>query len=287
MKNLLIIGYGKWGSKILEVLSRTKHFDKIYVKGRKDFLQYCNAKKTLYKIRLKDLPKKFERIHISAPTICHYKIYKNLPKTKNISIEKPLFNCIREYKKIKNNTKVKVNYIDLYNPISKKFFDFINLKKTKKIKFMYSSREVFCNNQNFFINEWLDHPLSIILQISENLKIIKIESKKIERKNKKFNSLKLRMNINKIEIDVSINLKNKKTREIILYDYKNNKMTFDFIRNIIFKNKRVIFCSKINPLENFFIYEKNIKNKNKIQSFSFHKKIFLIKKSILKKFLVN
>ena len=120
------------------------------------------------------------------------------------------------------------------------------------------------------------------MQISDSLQNIKVESNKIERKNKKFNFFKLSMNLNKIEIEVKINTKNKKTREILLYDYKKNKVIFDLIKNKISKNNKTIFSSKINSLENFFIYGKNIKNKNKIQSVSFHKKIFLIKNLILK-----
>tara|TARA_B110000503_G_scaffold138729_1_gene225489 strand:- start:14 stop:868 length:855 start_codon:yes stop_codon:yes gene_type:complete len=283
MKNLLIIGYGKWGAKVLKVLTRSNYFNQIYIKTRKDIFKYCNLKKILFKIKLKELPKKFDNIHICVPTIYHYKVYKNFSKNRNISIEKPLFNYLYEYNKFeKKNIKVKVNYIDLYNPILKKFFNILDLKKTKKIKFVYSSRDNFYSNQIFFLNEWLDHPLSIILQISDSLQNIKVESNKIERKNKKFNFFKLSMNLNKIEIEVKINTKNKKTREILLYDYKKNKVIFDLIKNKISKNNKTIFSSKINSLENFFIYGKNIKNKNKIQSVSFHKKIFLIKNLILK-----
>ena len=277
MKSILIIGYGKWGTKIVKLLSGSKYFNQIYIKTRKNIFKYCNLKKILFKIKLRELPKKFGNIHICVPTIYHYKIYKNYFKHRNISIEKPLFNYFHEYNKFKNKTiKIKVNYIDLYNPILKKFFNILDQKKIKKIKFNYSSIE------NFFLNEWLDHPLSVILQISDNLQNIKVEKNIIERKNKKLNFFKLSMNLNQIETEVKINTKRKKTREILLYDYAKNKIVFNFIKNKIFRNNKTIFSSKIDTLENFFIYEKNIKNKNKIQSMSFHKKIFLIKNLILK-----
>jgi len=277
MKSILIIGYGKWGTKILRLLSGSKYFNQIYIKTRKNIFKYCYIKKILFKIKLKELPKKFGNIHICVPTAYHYKIYKNYYKNRNVSIEKPLFNYFHEYNKFKNkNIKIKVNYIDLYNPILKNFFNILDQKKIKKIKFNYSSRNFF------FLNEWLDHPLSIILQISDNLKNIKVEKNIKERKNKKLNFFKLSMNLNLIKAEVKINTKTKKTREILLYDHKKNKIIFDLIKNKIFRNNKTIFSSKINALENFFIYETNIKNKKKIQSMAFHKKIFLIKNLILK-----
>ena len=165
MKSILIIGYGKWAKKILNVIKKSKLFDKIYITSRRNsFIFKKNFKRTI-----KILPRynKIDILHVCSPITTHYKYLKKFLNHKCLIVEKPFLKSLNEMVKIhkkinKKNCRVIVNYIDLYNPI-------VNILKNKlknkysTVIFEYSDPKVYFKKKYLCIEDWIEHPLSLIL----------------------------------------------------------------------------------------------------------------------------
>ena len=279
MKNLLIIGYGKWGKKIIKNLINTKIYNDIFIKTRSVYYKYdfkLNNKKKF----LENLKKKYDRVHICVPTDQHYSVLKKYLNIKNLSIEKPLFNDLKYFKKI-NKKFIKVNYIDLYNPITKFIFKYIKNKKIVSIHLNYCGKNYF-KNQYFFLNEWLDHPLSLLLSAYNTIQLKKIKISKINKIEKK-NIFEALLKYKDINIKISIKSNLAKKRLVTLTTETKDKIIFNFLRNKIFINKKLIYETNTSPIENFFKLRNGNKQKKQIESLIFHKKIFQFKKKMLLK----
>ena len=279
MKNLLIIGYGKWGKKIIKNLINTKIYNDIFIKTRNSYYKYdfkLNDKKKF----LENPKKKYDRVHIGVPTDQHYSVLKKYLNIKNLSIEKPLFNDLKYFKKI-NKKFIKVNYIDLYNPITKFIFKYIKEKKITSIHLNYCGKDYF-KNQYFFLDEWLDHPLSLLLSTYNPMQLKKIKTSKINKIEKK-NIFEALLKYKDINIKITIKSNLAKKRLVTLTTDTKDKITYDFLRNKIFINKKLIYETNTSPIENFFTLRNGNKQKKQIESLIFHKKIFQFKKKMLEK----
>ena len=284
MKNLLIIGYGKWGKKIIKNLINTKIYNDIFIKTRNAYYKYDFKLKNKKKL-IENLKKKYDRVHICVPTDQHYSVLKKYLNIKNLSIEKPLFDDLKYFKKI-NKRFIKVNYIDFYNPITKFIFKYIKEKKVVSIHLNYCGKNYF-KNQYFFLDEWLDHPLSLLLSIYGKIQIKKIKISKIN-KIKKINIFEALLKYNNLNIKISLKSNLAKKRLVILTTETNDEIILDYLKNKIFFNKRLLYKSNITSIENFFEFRKNttIKQK-KTESISFHKKIYEFKKKMILKVKKN
>tara|TARA_X000000950_G_scaffold238620_1_gene290772 strand:+ start:112 stop:969 length:858 start_codon:yes stop_codon:yes gene_type:complete len=280
MKNLLIIGYGKWGKKIFNYFNSTNFFNNIYIKRLTKNYTYCKKKKKLIEIDGNVVPKNIDFVHICSPTKTHYSLFKKFKKAKNLSVEKPLFDKENQYSFFKDQDSIKVNYIDLYNPITNFFFSDLKFNETQKIYLNYSNRENFFKKQIDFLNDWLDHPLSILLQMPRIDKIEKVESAiKLNRK-KKFNYIFVRLKIKKTFIDISINKTLKKKREFIVLK-KNKNIKYDLLKNKILINNKLNTKFNYSAFDNFFFKTNHLKTNIKFKKIKFHKKIFKFKKDLI------
>lgn len=288
MNSILIIGNGKWGKKVLNFLKKKNYFNKIIVKTRKkkfEFLNYPN----LLTLKKKGNILYNNYLYICTPLNTHFNILKKHLNYKKILIEKPLFRHKDNYKyfyKVFKEKKILVNYIDLYNPLLNK----ISFYKYKPIKIFinYSSIKNCFKNKKDFLIDWLDHPLSIILFFFKKFSIIKeCFCRNIFVRNKKIQVLKIVYCINGIEIEININKKKRKVREIILVSKKNVNLKFDLLNQKILNNKFILFSEKNNSLDNFFNMKKNNSKNYKFQNIIFHEKIYDEKIKIIKKLKLN
>ena len=149
-----IIGRGKWGKKVIEVL-------------RKNFeIKYIVGKDTNYK----KLVKKIDWVFILTPNATHYKLCKFFLKSKiNVFCEKPLTNSIKEANNLyKLSSKNKVNL----------YVDDIEIFKNKKIKLKNTNSIIRTKNDsgtNHSLFERLCyHDLYILYKYIKNKKLKKI-----------------------------------------------------------------------------------------------------------------
>ena len=228
MKSILIIGDGKWGNKVLAFIIKNKLFDLIYVKSRKKTFLFKKKNKT----EIKYLPNlnTISVVHICTPLSTHYRYVKKFLGHDNLIIEKPFLKNLKQFSKIKKKInilgtpRVVVNYIDLYNPV-------INLIKKKfknnfsKIVFEYSNPKSFFEKKYLCTEDWLEHPLSLILLLFRKFTKFEIITKDFVYKKKNFlEKIKIQYLFKKKRAIIEINLKNRKKRGIYLF--KENKLIF-------------------------------------------------------------
>ena len=279
----IIIGYGNWAKKIIKFLKRNNFFSRIIVvTTKKQFFIFPNYKK----IDRKDLNNIFlkaKSVHICSNNQSHFLYIKKFVNlNKDIIVEKPFINSQKELQNInkiikRNNKKILVNYTDLYNsffPKIKKIF-YNNLNNKIYLNVIYSKQDKKFKKKYQFVNEWLDHPLAIILELFKSFPKFKIISFKSVYSNKIINEeLEVQYKLKNILISFLITNMNKKKRIFIIKTLKKNYF-FDLNNRLIKNNKSSFYnlyknLNKINKSENLF-------------DLSFHKKIFKEKLKIIKK----
>ena len=279
----IIIGYGNWAKKIIKFLKRNNFFSRIIVvTSKKQFFIFPNYKK----IDRKDLNNIFlkaKSVHICSNNQSHFSyIKKFVILNKNIIVEKPFINSQKELQNInkiikKNKKKILVNYTDLFSPFFPKIKKIFNNNLNNKIylNVIYSKHDKKFNKRYQCINEWLDHPLSIILELFKSFPKFKIISFKSVCKNKILKEeLKVQYKLKNISISFLITNMNKKKR-IISIKTLNKNYFFDLNSHLIKNNTSSFYnlyknLNKINKSENLF-------------DLLFHKKIFKEKLKIIKK----
>lgn len=281
MKSILIIGNGKWANKILDFVVRSKIFDLVYIKTRNENFILKNKEK----IKIKYLPhyKKINTIHVCSPIKTHYGYVEKLLGHKNLIIEKPFLNNFEQFQKIKKkvnllkNARVVVNYIDLYSPLIKLIKKECN-KQFDKIIFEYSDPKTYFKKKYLCIEDWLEHPLSLVLFLFKRFTKFKIVEKMLISKNSKYlEKVKIKFLYKKKIIMIEINFKDIKKRKI--YFYKKNKLlSFINLRKTKMKNKI--------DINNLFYLYKSLSSKKKLgyQSLSFYEKILVQRINIVKSF---
>ena len=278
----IIIGYGNWAKKIIKFLKRNNFFSRIIVvTSKKQFLIFHNYKK----IDRKDLNNIFlkaKSVHICSNNHSHFSyIKKFVILNKNIIVEKPFINSQKELQNInkiikKNKKKILVNYTDLFNPFFYKIKKIFNNNLNNKIYLnaIYSKHDKKFKKKYQCINEWLDHPLSIIIELFKSFPKFKIISFKSIYRNKIMNEeLEVQYKLKNISISFLITNMNKKKRIVSIKTLKKNYF-FDLNSHLIKNNTSSFYnlyknLNKINKSENLF-------------DLSFHKKIFKEKLKIIK-----
>lgn len=287
MRYHLIVGFGKWSKKNLDYLRNKKKLKNIVIKTRDKYI-YPNLK-VLSKVDHNNILKKIDTIHICTPVESHFKYLKKFKQFKKVIVEKPIVKKKTEFKFVKKFYKKKyfiVNYIDGFNPIINKAENILKKNKFNKIVLNYSKKKNFYKKKYEFANEWLDHPLSIILLFFKKFGKLEIIRHKINKKGKLYNqTIIIKYKYRKFEIIVNLNNSNNIQRNIQFFNDKNN-YTFHFYKNSIYKNNLKIFQSKLNSFDIFYKMIKANK-KNHLQNFDIHKKIFLEKEKIIKQLTIN
>lgn len=261
----LIIGYGKWAKKIINIIFRFRLFEKIIViNSKKKFIFYSKFRRK--EIANRDFKKiKIKSVHIATPYKTHFKILKQYIKIKKIILEKPLLENINQLKIIKNKIFLIVNYIDLYNSELLKFLKKIKLNaKIIRINLVYGSPIKKINPRDF-LTDWLEHPLAVLNYILMK----KLTTKKYNlsfnliKKNNKFN---ICTGFKNIKVNIIICYSVKRIRKIKLY---LDKKQYDF--NLL-KNREDL--KKKNQNNIVFLYKQlNINKKLLFQKYSFYQKI--------------
>lgn len=274
MKSILIIGNGKWGKKVLAFIIKNKIFNLIYVKSRtQTFLVKNEIKK-----KIKNLPtlNKINVVHICTPLSTHFRFVKKFIGHHNLIVEKPFLKNLKQFSKINKKInilgkpRVVVNYIDLYNPlinlIKKKFKN-----KFNKIILEYSNPNFFYEKKYSCTEDWVEHPLSLILFLFRRFTKFKIIKKIFVYKNKKYlEKIKIQYLFQKKIAIIEINLKKNKKRGIYLFN-KKKLIFFADLNNTKSKNNNL-----------FFLYGSLLlKKKLFYQSLDFYKKILVQRSNIL------
>ena len=284
MKSILIIGYGKWARKILYFVKKNNLFKDIYIKtGSQNYIVINNHLK-----KINNLPKyqNIDLVHVCSPVSTHYKYLKIFSGHKNLIIEKPFLKNYNQFllikKKFPNKKRIVVNYIDLYNPL----INFLQKKiksKCSKIIIEYSNTSSLFKKRYLCTEDWLEHPLSIILFLFKKFTKYKILKKTLLKiKNKYLEKIEIEYIFKKIKIIIKINLINKKTRKIYFFNKEKLNFYADLKNNKIISNKKTIIDkSNVNNL--FNVYHSSIrKNNNFFQSVVFYEKILKERISIIK-----
>lgn len=278
LRNHIIVGNGKWAKKIIFFLEKYEIAKQIVVIGRKKkFISYPNNKK-LNNYDYLNILKNSNTAHVCSPNKTHLE-YLNFFLKKNIDliIEKPIVNNLKEFKKIRLNSKSKflVNYIDLFNFDFEKICNLLNKNKDKKtsIKILYSNNSHKYKRKKELFESWLDHPLAITLFLNKkfsNFKIIKLQSKR-DQKGKFTQFLEVEYKFKKTEIKFIIT-NNLPKRRIIEIKTPLKGYSFDLGKKTNLKKS------------SFYRLYNNLKNiDNSILRFNliFHKRILSEKNKIL------
>ena len=276
----IIIGYGNWAKKIIKFLKINNFFSKIIVVTRKKQFFIFPEYKKVHKKDLNSIYLNAQSVHICSNNQSHfYYIKKFINLNKNIIVEKPFINSRKEFQKIdeickKNKKKILVNYTDLYNSFFPEIKKKINKNLNSKIhlNIIYSKYDKKFKKKYQCINEWLDHPLSIILELLNSFPKFKIINFKSSYKNKIMNEkLEVLYKLNNISINFLITNMDKKKRSINIKTL--NKNYFYYLNNHLIKNNKSSFynlyknLNKINKskiLFDLFFNKKNFKEKLKI-----------------------
>ena len=279
----IIIGYGNWAKKIIKFLKRNNFFSRIIVVTRKKQFFIFPKYKKIDRKDLNNIFLKAKSVHICSNNQSHFSyIKKFVILNKNIIVEKPFINSQKELQNInkiikKNKKKILVNYTDLFNPFFpkiKKIFN-NNLNNRIYLNVIYSKHDKKFKKKYQCINEWLDHPLSIILELFNSFPKFKIINFKSLYKNKIMNEkLEVQYKLNNISINFLITNMNKKKRSVNIKT--SNKNYFFYLNNHLIKNNK----------SSFYNLYKNLNKISKSKSsfdLSFHKKIFKEKLKIINK----
>ena len=285
MKSILIIGHGKWANKILFFLKKKQVFNKIYIKTRNEIFILLNKVKK----KIKTLPhyNSIDLIHVCSPLSTHFKYVKKFLNHRSVIIEKPFLRNLNEFSEFKKKTnqkknKIIVNYIDLYNPITNFLKKKIKCKFTKII-FEYSDPNFFFKKEYMCIEDWLEHPLSMILFLFKKFDKFEIIKKiSVKKENKFLEKVEIEFVYKNTLVVIRINLQNRKKRNI--YFFKKKKLFFfaDLRKNQIIKNqKNIMDKSSINNIE--LLYKSGFSTKRAFfQSLDFYEKVLMQRVNIIK-----
>jgi len=121
-----IVGFGRMGVNHFKILSFLKNVEIVFVYDVKIKKNFTKKNVRFVKSIEKSEFKNIDAVFITAPTSLHFHYIKKFSKhIKNIFVEKPLASRIDHIRKIislskKNFLKIKVGYIERFNPAIKK-----------------------------------------------------------------------------------------------------------------------------------------------------------------------
>jgi predicted dehydrogenase len=146
-----LIGYGYWGPNIARILNDSKKTELLYCADLLDN-SLTHVKQNYPKVLItKDYKeilrnKQIDAIFVTTPTKTHYQIAKDcLTAKKHVFIEKPLTNNEKDAEELiklakKNNKKLAVGHIFLFNPSVKYIKKIIEEKKLGTIRYLHFQR---------------------------------------------------------------------------------------------------------------------------------------------------
>lgn len=270
----IIIGYGDWGRKIANFLVYQNFFKKIYIKNSTNFFEIYPKYKVLNNKTFSKVLNNIDTAHICSSAQSHLKYYKIL-YAKKVILEKPIVSSKSQFKNFKDiykskKTKTLVNYTDLFNKRVTSLKKIIKKKNNLNINLVYIKKNKKYYNKFDFFNDWLDHPLSIVLFLCGNLSNYKI-SFKLKKTKKKYYEGELNINFNfkKVFINILISNMRKKDERNMYIKTKNSNFKINLRKNNSFKA----------------VYNELVSNKKNLlfQKLKFHEKIFLEKEKIINK----
>ncbi len=287
MKEHLIVGFGRWGKIIFKNIKNKGYFDNIYLQTSKYFLKYNPKKKKFSPLKKIPPNKKFYSAHICTPIKKHYYFAKNI-KSKKIIIEKPTFEKIKQFYIFSKKKNLITNYSDLYSPGIQKIFQEFKKFKTGEFRIIYKNLTLKYKKKNECLNDWLDHPLSLIFFFFKKkleFKIIRFERNKI--KGYFCENIEILFLNRKFKIILSLITNSRDKRKKREFSIKNNikSIKYNFYKsNYEVRNNKVkkLYNFEYNSIINLY---RNYILRNKMQlsaKKNFSKNIFLIKKKIIK-----
>ena len=223
-------------------------------------------------------------MHICTPVDSHFEYLKKFKSIKKVIVEKPIVKRkiqLLSLKKIYKNKSLIVNYIDTFNPLIDKINNYIKKNNVNKIVLNYSKRKIYYKKKYDFAEDWLDHPLSLILLFFKKFNKLKIQNNLINKKNNLYNqTIVIKYKYLRFEIFININTTKKTQRNMKIFCNKNN-FIFNFNQNSLYMNSSKIFKSNLNSFDVFYKFLKTDFSKS-LQNYKFHEKIFNEKQKILK-----
>ncbi len=278
----LIVGFGKWSKKNLKYLKRKKKLSKTIIKTRHNYI-YPN-RKIIDKCDLKKILNKIYSVHICTPVDSHFEYLKKFKSFKKVIVEKPIVKKkiqLLSLKKIYKNKSLIVNYTDTFNPLIGKIKNYTKKNNINKIVLNYSKRKIYYKKKYDFAEDWLDHPLSLILLFFKKFNKLEIQKNLIHKKNNLYNqTIILKYKYSKFEIFINLNTTKKTQRNMQIFFDKNN-FNFNFNQNSLYKNRSKIFKSNLNSFDVFYKFL-NADIGKSLQNYKFHEKIFYEKQKIIK-----
>jgi len=259
MKNLAVIGIGKWGKNLIRDLEKFANIKTCSSNGDKKNIEWI---KTHYpKIKhIKNTKqifqdKEIDAVIISTPIKTHYNLVKeSLLSGKHVFVEKPIAsNLIQTNELIKiakqKNCILFVGHIFLQNEIFKKIIQINKNENIQHINFEWNKFGTF--DEDIFSN-LLSHDLSILLSLFKNPTKIQLHDNIGFISKSDF--INMSFHFKKIYATVMINRFSNYKKKIITI--KTNKNSYIWDDNQLFKqNKKsnefeLLYKSKISPLEN-------------------------------------
>ena len=282
--NHIIIGYGNWAKKIVAFLKNRKIFSNIYVKTTNKYFE-CIKNKNISKEKFLKIQKKVDSVHICTPVNSHFYYLSKFINLKRIIVEKPFLKNLSEFNKIQKmhfkKSLLYVNYTYLFSPILLSLKKEINKKSNKKIILNFSKKNSFYKKKFDCINDWLDHPLSIILYLFKSYPKFKIIKKDFLKKKGFYEKLVLNYFYKNLVVEIRINISKSNKRNIVILS-NSKKKVYDFKSNKFFFKKKSHLISNKSSFEKLYSAFNNNKKIN-FQNLNFHKKIMIEKSKIIKK----
>ena len=258
--NVALIGFGRFGKKYFKAIKKNKRLSLKVIFRKKIF-----SKNKYHKLSLKNIKSnKIKAAIVCTPVKTHFEVSKLFIKNRiPIILEKPAANNIKQIKKLIDLTKkykssVIVNHSDLFNQNLNLFIS--KIKLIGKINYFSCNfgklSKIYTDKDFLPHNDWLPHPLAIIIKLFKKINNVKILSNNIKIQKKIIYQsmeiiLKCKENI-RGKIIFSNKLRSKK-RVITLYGKKGliNYDGYNVSNNFInIKKKEVFGKSSSTSLEN-------------------------------------
>ena len=245
-KKIIVFGAGYWGTIIVANLLKLgcKNIVVIDKSGANLLLirkRFKNKITTSINSEKYLRNKEYKYCFIATPPSQNFKLCKNaLLNKKNIFVEKPLVNNLKDIKKLikihkKNETSTfMVGYVYCYNEYVKRIKNIIDKKTLGEIIYIYMSRKNLgpIRNDVDVLLDLATHDVSILKFLFDKIPVIKqnIKYNILNKNNYDISNLHLKLNNIKIDINVSW-LHPKKEREIIIIG-KKKMLIFDELEEI-------------------------------------------------------
>lgn len=245
-KKIIVFGAGYWGTIIVANLLKLgcKNIVVIDKSGANLLLirkRFKNKITTSINSEKYLRNKEYKYCFIATPPSQNFKLCKNaLLNKKNIFVEKPLVNKLKDIKKLikihkKNETSTfMVGYVYCYNDYVKRIKNIIDKKTLGEIIYIYMSRKNLgpIRNDVDVLLDLATHDVSILKFLFDKIPVIKqnIKYNILNKNNYDISNLHLKLNNIKIDINVSW-LHPKKEREIIIIG-KKKMLIFDELEEI-------------------------------------------------------